>query len=63
MNKRMIIALFACLSLLLASTYTVKTQTQLDDTETFFDSKISCVRLQVNATSKELNHPIISRLY
>ncbi|MEM2737922.1 MAG: hypothetical protein QXK93_02905 [Candidatus Bathyarchaeia archaeon] len=53
MNKsRVIIALFACLSLLLASTYTVKTQTQLDDTETFFDSKISCVRLQVNATSR-----------
>lgn len=49
---RKLITLFACLSLLLALTNIAKTQTQTSNMETFFDSKISCVNIQVNATSK-----------
>ncbi|MEM2280771.1 MAG: hypothetical protein QXZ68_02110 [Candidatus Bathyarchaeia archaeon] len=49
MNRKAI-TFFACLSLLLALTNTAKTQTS--NMETFFDSKISCVKVQVNATSK-----------
>lgn len=49
---RKVIALSACLSLLLALTGTAKTQTQTVSMETFFDSKIPGLKVQVNATSR-----------
>lgn len=51
MNRKVIV-LFVCLSLLLASTSTAKTQTQNGSMETFFDSKIPGIKVQVNATSR-----------
>lgn len=51
MNKK-IITFFVCLSLLLALPNTARTQTQANSMETFFDSKISCVKVQVNATAR-----------
>lgn len=51
MNKK-IIVLFTCLSLLFALTNTAKTQSQTNNMETFFDSKIPGLKVQVNATSR-----------
>lgn len=51
MNKKMI-GLPVCLSLLLALTCTAKTQTLTSDMETFLDSTVPGIRVQVNATSR-----------
>ena len=59
MNKR-IVAFFTCLILLSAFTNTAKTQIETNNMETFFDSKISCVEVQVNATSRAEPNSLIS---
>ena len=51
MNRKAIV-LFVCLSLLFALTRTAKTQTQTSTMETFLDSKVPGIKVQVNATSR-----------
>ncbi len=51
MNRKVIV-LVACLTLLLALISTAKTQTQTSAMETFLDSKIPGIKVQVNATSR-----------
>jgi hypothetical protein len=59
MNER-IVVFFICVILLSALTNTAKTQIETNDMETFFDSKISCIEVQVNATSRAKPNSSIS---
>jgi hypothetical protein len=51
MSKKLI-AFLICLSLLLALTNTIKTLAETNNMETFFNSEIPCLKIQVNATSR-----------